>query len=304
VVVVIDGSDDGTREMVASFDAPYALLGLWQPNRGCAAARNAGLHQTRGEIVVLMDDDMEPSEEMLEAHLRAHEGEPSIGVLGAVPIATGPSTPPIVRYVAEKFDRHLAGLAEGRRIGFRSFYTGNFSIRRQTLDRVGLFDETFTEYGNEDSELALRLLRAGVRMCYCAGALARQHYEKDFPAVARDYEAKGRTAVHCARKHPEAAEHLQRKLYTGVSRKARVARTMLVALSGRARTLPRLVVRVTAWLERGPRRAGLGRWYRLVLDYFYCLGARAALREGRDGRTLARKAGAPPLHEAIARHPS
>ncbi len=40
VIVSIGGSKDATREMVAAFDASYLLQGLWQPNRGRAAARS------------------------------------------------------------------------------------------------------------------------------------------------------------------------------------------------------------------------------------------------------------------------
>src|SRR5258708_26842790 len=42
VVVSIDGSEDGTRELLDRYRAPYALHSLWRPSRGRAAAPNAG----------------------------------------------------------------------------------------------------------------------------------------------------------------------------------------------------------------------------------------------------------------------
>ena len=43
VVVSVDGSDDGTREMLAAFEAPYSLVWCWHPNVGRAIARNLGI---------------------------------------------------------------------------------------------------------------------------------------------------------------------------------------------------------------------------------------------------------------------
>src|SRR5512147_2694955 len=48
VIVSIDGSGDGTREMVAQLVTPYRLHALWQPNHGRATACNAGIAAARG----------------------------------------------------------------------------------------------------------------------------------------------------------------------------------------------------------------------------------------------------------------
>ena len=70
VLVAIDGSEDGTREMIEQFAMPYQLRGLWQPNRGRAAACNMGLSAARGDLIVIMDDDMEPVPVALQRELR------------------------------------------------------------------------------------------------------------------------------------------------------------------------------------------------------------------------------------------
>ena len=56
VVVVVDGSDDGTSEMLAAFTAPYALTWRWQAKGGRAAACNAGVARARGDLLILLDD--------------------------------------------------------------------------------------------------------------------------------------------------------------------------------------------------------------------------------------------------------
>ena len=273
VIVCIDGSSDGTREMVEASAARYALRALGQPNSGRATACNAGIAASRGAVVVLLDDDMEPTPRWLEAHLAAHEGEPRRAVMGAVPVVLDASSPRAAAYIGERFARHEAKLAQpGYRIGFRDFYSGNLSIRRAVLVECGLFDPSFRIYGNEDGELALRLLRAGVTLAYSADAAAAQHYDKDFAALARDNIAKGKTAVLSVRLHPETLPETKLSRYHAVSRRWRLIRGALLGASRVVGATPHGVIRVMTWVERlRPRR--LHRYYELALDYFYWVGA-------------------------------
>jgi GT2 family glycosyltransferase len=284
VLVAIDGSDDGTRELVAQFAAPYQLRGLWQPNRGRAAACNMGLAAARGDLIVILDDDMEPAPGFLAAHLAAHARGERLAVLGAVPVARDEARP-VTGLVAAKFSALQAKLDQpGHVIHFREFYSGNASIRAAELAAVGGFDEAFKVYGNEDSELALRLLRSGVRISFCADALARQHYTKDFAALARDNIAKGRTAVLLASKAPETFGDLRLSTYHQGARKWRALRAVLLLLSRVWPATPKLVTRTIERLERHrPRRLYL--YYDLALDYFFWLGALPALRANRSAGT-------------------
>ena len=284
VIVVIDGAQDGTRELVDAFPAAYALRGLWQANRGRAAAVNAGVQQSAGALVVLLDDDMEAAPEFLAAHWAAHAAAPRRGVVGAAPIRLDPGAPRVAdRYIAPKFNQHLARLAQpGHRFTLRDFYSGNFSIRRDVLLEVGLFDEAFRIYGNEDLELSYRLVRAGVELAYSAEALAHQHYTKDFAGLARDTVAKGQTAVLLASKHPETFNQLQLSTYDQASRPWRAVRAGLVAASGR---WPRTIEAIAGVIRRLEQwnAPGLGLFYRLALDICYWGGVQAALRARAAG---------------------
>ncbi|HEU4648136.1 MAG TPA: glycosyltransferase family 2 protein [Gemmatimonadales bacterium] len=276
VIVSIDGSNDGTRELLAGLGAPYHLQSLWHPNRGRAAACNAGIAAARGTLVLLLDDDMEPSPRLLEAHRRAHAAGPRLGVLGAVPIALGPSCPPVVEYIGRKFNQHLEMLSTpGYRLKLRDFFTGNFSIRRDLLLEVGGFDEGFTMYGNEDVELSLRLARAGVRVIYAPEASAQQHYTKTFAQLARDNIAKGQTAVLLATKHPECLPELKLSTYRRGSWKWRALRGMLLRASEWWPHTPEHVSRFMEWLQQR-RGRNLPQYFTLSLDYFYWVGARIA----------------------------
>jgi len=282
VIVSINGSDDGTREMVAAFEAPHDLRAIWQPERGRAAACNAGIRAARGELIVLLDDDMEPTADFLAIHARAHPDGSRLGVFAAVPVVVDGASSPVVEYIASNFDLHLEKLARpDHEVGIRDFYSGNFSIRRDVLLEIGLFDEGFKSYGNEDGELAIRLRQAGVRLTYSAEAIAWQHYEKDFAGLARDKMAQGRTSVACALRHPEAVPELRIGTYRRGSRKWRLLRSMLLAASGSLQSLPNWIIQYVRWLEQ-KRPMRLQARYHLALDYFYWLGVRSALRENPE----------------------
>jgi GT2 family glycosyltransferase len=278
VIVSIDGSSDRTSDLVAQFAAPYPLRTLWQPNAGRASACNSGILASRGELAVLLDDDMEPLPGCLQAHCRAHAGARSRAVMGAVPVRVDEHSPLTAKFIRDRFEKHSMKLAQpDYRIGFRDFYSGNLSIPRNVLIEVGLFDPAFVAYGNEDGELALRLFRAGVELVYSKEAAATQHYEKEFEALARDNAAKGRTAVLCLQKHPETIGSLQQRLYQHGSWKWWIIRRLLLAITAALQSTPGLVIRFIHWQER--RRAPqLHRYYRLALDYFFWLGAGPELK--------------------------
>jgi hypothetical protein len=166
-------------------------------------------------------------------------------------------------------------LAAGHAIGFHDLYTGNFSIRRSVLDDVGLFDESFVLYGNEDGELGIRLMRAGVRFAYEPDAIAHQRYLKSFADIARDNIGKGHTAVQLARKHPSVLPNL--RLGAGSSWRLRILRTVLLGMTDLSPVTPRLVV--AALDAVGSVMPALAEYaYPAALDYFFWLGVRTERR--------------------------
>jgi GT2 family glycosyltransferase len=283
VIAAVDGSTDGTAEALRRLSAPYRLSVLEGPNRGRAAACNAGIRAASGEVVVLLDDDMEASPGFLAAHALAHEGGVERAAVGAAPIVVAPGAPPFVRYMATGFRGRLERMTQpGYRLRFRDVYTGNFSARRETLLAIGGFDEAFRVYGHEDYELALRLLSAGVELVYRPDALAQQHYEKTFAGFAPDGVARGRTAVLFAGKHPDIVESLKLSEYRSGDWKWRALRGLLLRASRISDRVPAWVVAGIGLLER-LEPARLDKYYTLAIDYLYWHGALGAQREQRSG---------------------
>lgn len=281
VVVSVDGSDDGTLQMLERIPTPYALRSIWNPNAGRAVARNRGVAVARGSLLILLDDDMEPGPKLIEAHARAHSEQSRLAVLGPVPVAVEPTSSSAVQHVGTKFNRHLRVVgARGYEFKLRDFYGGNVSLRRELLEEVGGFDEAFTGYGNEDIELSIRLRAAGVRFLFEPEAWARQHYAKTFPELARDNIAKGESAVLLARKHPAALPELKLSTYAHHSWKWRALRAVLLRLTElRPATAHHVIRFVDVLARRQPSR--LHAPLSLVLDYLFWVGARSAQRHER-----------------------
>jgi len=285
VVVSIDGSIDGTQEMLARFPAPYRLTTHWQPNRGRAAACNTGIRMARGELIVLLDDDMQPAPEFLQAHAAAHmDGRPR-AVMGAAPIVEVRNETPATRYVRRKFNQHLCRLAEANHaFALRDFYSGNLSVPRAVLLDAQGFDEGFTIYGNEDIELWWRLQAAGIELTFSETALAHQHYTKNFRELARDHIAKGRTAVLLVSKHPATRE---RTKLDSLARQRWLKGALLHTLLAMTRLVPATLHSIIAMFSTldAARLPGLTRAVALVLDYCYFAGAQSADEQAsRDGR--------------------
>jgi GT2 family glycosyltransferase len=286
VVVATDACSDGTEGMVDALAVPYSLRRVEPQGRGRSAAVNAALAAARGEVAIVLDDDMRVVPEFVERHRAHHPAGSRRCVLGAVPVELEPGGTHAARYVKAKFDLHLSRLSDPEHLSLpRSFFTGNASLRVEVLREVGGFDESFGIYGNEDVELSLRLRKAGVELGYDPEAKAIQEYDKDLGGLQRDTLAKGRTTVLLARSHPEFFDQLRLADPDDASRPWLAARALLLWLTRRLPGTATVVFALFSLLER----AGLWRFplfYRPVLDYAFWAGVDASLRESEDGGDL------------------
>src|SRR5579884_470928 len=207
VVVVLDGSDDVAREAVDSGPWRMPVRVHWQPNRGLAAARNAGLARATGEIVWFLDDDVVPTPGLLARHRAAHEGEAGDDVV--VGLCVIPDDSDVPDDAREWWAAHHAELHDRAVIDrFDLFTAANASGPVACFRDVGGFDERFVEYGCEDFELAARLLDAGVRIRFDPEAVALHPEHATFTEMVRRQRSIGRNCVLIARDHPHTAETL------------------------------------------------------------------------------------------------
>lgn len=194
ILVVDDGSTDGTDGAVFALaaEAPFPLRRLYQSNRGQAAARNVGISQATGQIILFTDDDIIPTPCLLAEHLRLHDQHADIesGVVGYVEWSPELRPTPFMKWLGldgPLFDyESMRGKIEVD--GFRFFYTCNLSLKAELLRQKGTFDEDFKGYGWEDIELGYRLSKGGMRLYFNPAALAYHYKHVTFAEACRRAE--------------------------------------------------------------------------------------------------------------------
>lgn len=181
IVVVDDGSTDGSTDGIET-SGPPAVRVLRQRNGGRAVARNRGAAEAQGRVLLFLDADVWAAPELIDAHLQHHAGQTTLGVQGPSPPAPESLTTLFMRacHVWPDWTRR-------NRENLSPFHviTRNFSVDRESFQRIGGFDEGFTGYGWEDMELAIRLTRHGVPLHYEPGAVA-YHYHIQTLEQARE----------------------------------------------------------------------------------------------------------------------
>jgi GT2 family glycosyltransferase len=195
VIVVSDGSTDGTDELLRDASLPLPVIGVVQANAGPAAARNRGVEIATGDLLLFLDDDVLPSTSLVGTHVAAHGrlGEDAV-VIG--PMLDPPDHPmsPWVRWEQEMLAKQYAALARGDyEPTARQFYTGNASVRRCHVVDAGGFDTRFRRA--EDVELAYRLARRGLRFHFEPAAVGYHYAERSFASWLGNAYEYGRNDV-------------------------------------------------------------------------------------------------------------
>lgn len=218
VVVIDDGSSDGTAEMVQELEVPYRLTYGYQEHSALATARNHGIRLTRGEVVLYIDDDVLADHFLLEEHLRTHEKFPNCVVNGWVNHVETAKIP-------EKPKFTMADISTS------FFWTSNVSVKTEHLLQAGCFNEDFKEYGWEDQELGLRLMALGLIRKANYKAIG-YHIKKpptrgSIEGAVRQAQAKARTALQYIKMHPR-----QRTRFSTATYPPRLAWARLTNLGG------------------------------------------------------------------------
>lgn len=161
-----------------------------------SVARNRGVAEARGERLLFLGDDVIVRPGCLARH-RSYS-DPMIAVVGPYPWESLTGSPPFMRWAEPNPQDDIADPAN---IGWLHFATGNLSMSREIVQRIGGFDGRYTCYGWEDLDLGLRFERAGGRIVFDPEARAvHEHPRMAREALWRREREMGRTALVFAEK--------------------------------------------------------------------------------------------------------
>ena len=161
IIVVDDGSTDDTPAIARRLGARV----LTQPHQGPAAARNLGIQNARGEIILLTDADCEPFPDWIERQC-APLSEPQ--VMGSKGTYQTRQRNLMARLVQLEYEYRYARMRQFSSIDFIDSYAAAY--RRTTLLQFGGFDPLFPSATAEDIDLCFRLARAGCLLVFAPQA--------------------------------------------------------------------------------------------------------------------------------------
>jgi GT2 family glycosyltransferase/glycosyltransferase involved in cell wall biosynthesis len=207
VVVANDGSSDSTPEICHRFAERMQLVALrHQSNSGISAAKNTGILNSRGKILLFFDDDDLADRLLLEEHVKAHEEHPeeNVAVLGYTTWAPSLPVTPLMRYLTEvgRFLFAYGELNDGQVLDFTYFWGGRSSCKRSLLAKRGVFNHQFRSI-IEDMELGYRLSRFGFRVIFHRAAVSYMARGITFEDFCARCERQGEALYLFSRLHPD-----------------------------------------------------------------------------------------------------
>ena len=159
-LIIIDNySEDDTEKIVAAYEDDRIIYLKFRNNGIIAASRNHGIRHSHGEYIAFLDSDDFWHKQKLEKQL-PHFGTPEI--IGVASNAVLVSETPYYR--KDNLARSKRGYVDYKYrdiLNHNRIMTSSLIVRRDTLDRTGLFDEDKVFSFIEDWELWLRMARYG-----------------------------------------------------------------------------------------------------------------------------------------------
>ncbi|MCB9850499.1 MAG: glycosyltransferase [Phycisphaerales bacterium] len=183
VVVGLDGhSQADADQLPARFPFPVTYLPLAPV--GISAAKNAAVAAARGDVLLFVNDDIEPEPGFIAAHAAAQAAGHAV-VLGASPFVRWNDQTVFDEVVARTRMIFFYGELQNRaEYGFRYAWNLNLAVRRERLSKLsGPFSDGLRPVFYDDVEFAHRVVGDETAVYYCADAYAPHRHRYTF----RDY---------------------------------------------------------------------------------------------------------------------
>jgi glycosyltransferase involved in cell wall biosynthesis len=207
VIVADDGSRPATAKLVEAWQAKldHPLAHVWHEDRGFRAAeiRNRAILAAQGSYCIFLDGDCLPRADFVAAHRRL--AEPGWFVTGNRILLSPALSEEVLReklaperwrfatFLAQRLrggvnrlaallHLPLGPLRRLRRSAWQGARSANLAVWRSDLAKVDGFDADYSGWGKEDSDIIVRLLRAGVRRKdgrFATGVLHLWHPQED-----------------------------------------------------------------------------------------------------------------------------
>lgn len=285
VVVVDDGGNDGT-DQIAGSAYPFELVYRRQINRGSAAARNHGVEQSRGSILVFIDDDMT----LDPGYLTAIAGQitPGVVAMGVWQAYAPPHPSCFSEATARQADTQATNDLRDAEVPFTECTSNNLAVLRADFIQVGMWQDVLgdgpTLWG--DVEFGYRAWKNGCRFARVADAKIThrdQHMTNLASATRRAYHV-SRIVQPLFVLHPEIKAHLPMFGDKGPTEWGKDPPTLILRKLARQIASSRpamwaMALTVPLLERRAPASKLLELLYRWIISGYIYRGYREGLRE-------------------------
>ena len=178
VLLICQGNKEDLEKIKDSIKNIYPVRYYYEAGPNLPHARNIGIKEASGEIIIFLDDDVKPGDTLIEAHV-ANYTDSTIGVVGGriLDKKYKENIPDSKIGMVRKFDGFTyAGFHKGIRRYVMHVKGVNMSVRRELALEIGGFDERFggtAQY--EDMDFCLRALKKGYKIIFDPAAVV-EHF--------------------------------------------------------------------------------------------------------------------------------
>lgn len=265
IIVVDDGSNDGTAEMIKALRPSCNLRYFRQDNRGVATARNLAIKNVKSQVIIFLDDDIFATSRLIEEHMSYHDRFSNVFVTGYTLLSPELIESSLFLRCVKKRHERLPWHSANPTF---SFQCANSSVKKRNFLDIGLFDETLGKYGWEDIEWGYRAHKRGLQLKFNSDAIAYHYKNPTFQESCRLHRLIGKSGVTLSKKHPD----LRVGLLLGVHPVIVFAKSILYN-----KPLVELCQKIIPHIQSRKLLPILCFCYSVVLEYHYFIGIKEGL---------------------------
>ncbi len=154
VILIDDCSTDETQTFISKTNYPNLRYIRLSEQKGPYYARNKGIEEANGDIIIFIDSDVIVFPDFIEDHICIHQRRDDIVLQG------------MVRHISSVEGLSMDGFYFPNALCLRTFITQNVSVRGKWLNEVGGFSDFGPTMGYKDIDMGLHLRELGLKWVY------------------------------------------------------------------------------------------------------------------------------------------
>jgi Glycosyl transferase family 2 len=284
VIVVLDHEDAETEAMLREHARSDSRVHVERPPREVdpvldreQLARDTGAELARGEVILALDDDVEPRPGLVTGHASRHFGQPDLVVVGYTPVRAREASrepEPASLLLSRGYERACAAFLEDPDNVLKGLWGGHLSMRKETWISASRNRRRVGAGYHVDQEFGLQLLAAGARGVFAPELEADHRHVGSAATVLQTARSSGFGQARLHGAHPQEVRDPERVLAEG----SRLARPFLSVAHHRLAWLA--LTGAAGAVARAAHRCRLRRAEYVALLALQRLGFALGAREG------------------------